>query len=190
MRCDYCEFSGCRGCYERYIRESVEEARCMSCKRKWSRAEMSKKFTKKYMEKEYKRHMEEVVYQVEIQLLGETQRELEIEKKIVELEELRKEKEKELEKISEEILKLRVGEERKRVVYRRKCPGDSCRGYLNENMKCGMCETVVCKSCNEIKNQRHECEEGDVIKGHKAVSGMWRIHTKIGRMRSNVLRKV
>lgn len=162
VRCDYCEFSGCRGCYERYIRESMDYGRCMSCRRKWSRGEMSKKFTKKYMEKEYKRHMEEIVYQVEIQLLRETQREIEIEKKIEELEELRKEYEKEIGKISEEILKLRVGREKERVVYTRKCPGVECRGYLKENMKCGICETEVCKSCNEIKVLGHECEDSNV----------------------------
>lgn len=162
VRCDYCEFSGCRGCYERYVRELKEEMGCMSCKRKWSMGEMMSKFTKKYLKKEYKELMEEILWKREERLLGETQREIEREKRIAELEELRKEKEKEIAKISEEILKLRVGREKERVVYTRKCVDVNCRGYLKENMKCGMCETEVCKRCNEIKGLGHECEDSNV----------------------------
>lgn len=161
VRCDYCEFGACRGCYERWVRESVEELGCMSCKKKWNRKELMSKFTKKYIEGEYKRHMEDIVYQVEVQLLGETQRELERLRKIQELEKLKKEKELELEKIKESITQLRWGKKEK-VVYTRKCPGELCRGYLKEDLSCGMCEILVCKNCNEICKELHECKDSDM----------------------------
>jgi hypothetical protein len=160
--CGKCEFSACRGCYERYIRESVEYAGCMSCGRKWSRGEMVSKFTKKYLNKEYKEIMEEILWKREAMLLAETQRDIEREKRIAELEELKKRKERELVEISDEIKKLRREREKERIIYTRKCLGEECRGYLDENYKCGMCETDVCKSCNEIKKEGHECEESNV----------------------------
>jgi hypothetical protein len=44
----------------------------------------------------------------------------------------------------------------------RKCPMDDCRGFLGKNWKCGICETQICKECNESKGEEHVCDPNNV----------------------------
>ena len=38
----------------------------------------------------------------------------------------------------------------------RACPIESCKGFLNQRWKCGICETVTCSKCNVPKTQNQE----------------------------------
>lgn len=41
----------------------------------------------------------------------------------------------------------------------RKCSGESCRGFLSTQWKCGLCEKFTCKECLEVKfGDAHECK--------------------------------
>ncbi|MGA1308263.1 MAG: hypothetical protein ACO30M_10290, partial [Candidatus Kapaibacteriota bacterium] len=43
------------------------------------------------------------------------------------------------------------------------CPKNDCKGLLNKQHICGICETKVCKKCTiEITGDDHECKEDDV----------------------------
>jgi len=39
------------------------------------------------------------------------------------------------------------------------CPASDCRGFINNKWICGLCETVVCKDCHEIKGKKKEIKE-------------------------------
>ena len=39
------------------------------------------------------------------------------------------------------------------------CPTEECRGFLNEDHTCGVCETKICKDCNEPHEEGHRCDE-------------------------------
>ena len=39
------------------------------------------------------------------------------------------------------------------------CPGNECRGYLDNKHVCGVCETKFCKDCNEPREEGHKCDE-------------------------------
>jgi hypothetical protein len=41
------------------------------------------------------------------------------------------------------------------------CMLSLCKGYLNENFKCLLCETEFCKKCERIKTGDHKCKEED-----------------------------
>jgi len=43
-----------------------------------------------------------------------------------------------------------------------KCTQLDCRGFLNENMKCGICFTNICKLCHGKKEDTHECIPDEV----------------------------
>ncbi len=44
-----------------------------------------------------------------------------------------------------------------------KCPQEDCRGYVNtRNMKCGLCEIQLCKSCHEKFEDNHTCNQETV----------------------------
>jgi hypothetical protein len=52
------------------------------------------------------------------------------------------------------------GNQRKQFV--RKCPKESCKGFLSTQWKCGLCESHICKDCNEILDgpkEQHVCDE-------------------------------
>jgi len=38
----------------------------------------------------------------------------------------------------------------------------SCRGSLNQNYVCSLCETIFCKECEKKKNLQHTCKKEDV----------------------------
>lgn len=61
------------------------------------------------------------------------------------------------------ILPLKNEKKQNTIVI--KCPGESCRGYINSrSMKCDICETKICKECHEITREGtdHECNEDTV----------------------------
>ena len=73
ITCEFCDFKVCRECCEKYILNSSELANCMSCKNEWSREIMMKKFTKKFVDNQYKKHREQYLYEKELALLPATQ---------------------------------------------------------------------------------------------------------------------
>jgi len=51
------------------------------------------------------------------------------------------------------------------------CPVSDCKGYLDEEYKCGLCQVVVCEKCHQRKEDddehktdetKHKCNDGDV----------------------------
>ena len=58
------------------------------------------------------------------------------------------------------------GEPRKFV---RQCPMEECKGFLNEEWYCGLCDDKFCKSCNEKLTETHECNP-EVVKTMKLLN--------------------
>ena len=42
------------------------------------------------------------------------------------------------------------------------CPKEDCRGYLNKNYVCGMCNSEACKKCFCIKEESHRCDPNQI----------------------------
>lgn len=40
----------------------------------------------------------------------------------------------------------------------RKCPNEICKGFLNEQWFCGLCDTYYCRDCNEENTSQHICD--------------------------------
>ena len=48
-------------------------------------------------------------------------------------------------------------------VFVRACPAADCKGFLNSEWKCGICEQTTCKDCHEIRsNDDHACDPNSV----------------------------
>lgn len=45
----------------------------------------------------------------------------------------------------------------------RKCPTEECKGFMNENWFCGLCDRHFCEKCNEQISNGHLCDE-DAVK--------------------------
>ena len=74
IQCLYCNQSACRTCYETYIVDQTR-AGCMypSCSKDWSNKFLRDSFTNTFIDKRYKKHLEDVYFEREKGLLPATQ---------------------------------------------------------------------------------------------------------------------
>lgn len=125
------------------------------------------------MQKEYKSHRKELLFNVEKAKFPETMPEvetyLEIKESIDELRQLRKEivaiqhklaplkeRRNELENYKYRLRHQDAPKKRKKFI--KKCPVDGCKGFLSSGYKCGVCSTKICAKCMEPKDAEHECD--------------------------------
>lgn len=172
VKCDYCCYSVCRKCCETYLLSNPEKAHCMNCKKEWNLKILVNKFTRKFVDKDYKQHRERCLLERERALLPATQ-------PLVEETKRKKEIKLEMYKIKEEIHRLTqqygVLErnllssskvEKTNRVFIRHCPNNTCSGFLSSQWKCGLCELWACADCHEIKGETrdalHTCKPENV----------------------------
>lgn len=198
ISCCYCSYSACTQCVSRYILSTINDPHCMNCKREWQLDFLLNNLPKRFLQKEYKKYRENLLFEREKSYLPQVQHEAGIREKINKFDEeicdikyrikklkFRKEKEalltkEELSQINKELselnklYKLKHNEfnlynnnlisdtesVKKENKYIKPCP--NCKGFLNDNWYCDLCETIVCSKCLIIKKQEHECKEEDI----------------------------
>ena len=52
-------------------------------------------------------------------------------------------------------------EKKERRTFIKPCPAKDCRGFLSNKWICGLCNTVVCKDCHEIKGVKNQKDLDD-----------------------------
>jgi len=167
VTCGECNYTACRSCYERYVlQETVPK--CMSCNREMNRATLVEKFTKKFLQTEYKAHREKLLFDQERSMLPATQAILE---QMLEQDRIRVHIQRVREEIEQRYRLIRTLEyqlnNREHIVERRafmrKCPNTDCRGFLSTQWKCNLCSRRTCKECNEcILEEEHKCHPDNV----------------------------
>jgi len=175
VTCCYCEFSACRKCCETYILDKLQP-QCMntSCNKEWSLKFMVDNFTRQFLNTEWKKHKENILFDKENALLPATQPFLEerIEKRNILGEMSKIEREiwaltKKRNKLREDLEKLNRGERAVRERhFIRACPVSDCRGFLSSQWKCGLCENWTCPDCHIVlgrdKKVEHTCNPDDL----------------------------
>lgn len=176
--CEYCPMTCCRICSETFIL-GQNYPHCMdnNCKKTWTRKFMVKTFTNDFMNKKYKKHREQILFEQEQSLLPETQ--LLVEREKYKNNEIKRIEEK-CQKIDDEIYKLRMKRLRcdayynelkndeftvgidtsddnyiyddniilqKNNTFIHKCSNEDCRGFISSRWKCSLCETWTCNKC-------------------------------------------
>lgn len=81
IKCLYCNEEACRYCHQTYIKDQPED-NCMFCNKRWNIEFMYENFTASFMKKDYKDVRAELLFEREKALLPQTQKEMEISKKI------------------------------------------------------------------------------------------------------------
>jgi hypothetical protein len=182
--CGFCEFAACNDCCETYLL-SESKPKCMnaSCGKDWDRKFIKNNFKPSFITKNFKKHMENILYEKEKALMPATQPLVENK---IRRDKLREEEIEINNKIKELCEQVRILRERKVMInnekyrldnrenttekynhrhYVRACPADGCRGFLDEKFNCGLCNTNVCRKCNEIivnSNSEHKCSEENI----------------------------
>lgn len=167
----------CRACAKHYILDDINDAKCMICKEEFTYDNLSQNFTKVFITGEYKKHRENILLDREKSRLPETQEYASKLKLIDDIEKeqiiLKKQKEKlakEIDKISKKIrnnydniYNIRSNLDNSSQITQKnnfmyKCPFENCKGFLNTNYNCTLCNNRTCKHCMEIiTSEDHEC---------------------------------
>ena len=85
--------------------------------------------------------------------------------------------------IVEEMNLLRYGDitEDSPRNFIRMCPSEECRGFIDEDYKCGLCKQVFCKKCNEKIEENHKCNP-ETVKTIKLINKDTKPCPKCGTM--------
>ena len=176
IKCNYCEFSNCRTCFQKYLLDTTEPY-CMNCKKIFTREFVIDNCTSVFVTKELKKHRENVLLDREKSLMPATQVYVVLEKEKNKLRQQIKDVETERAKIlltlngfqnkingiTTQLYNMNVnnienGTVQERRKFIRKCPMQDCRGFLSQQWKCGVCDSKICNKCNEQKeNDEHVC---------------------------------
>lgn len=174
VACGFCDFTACTRCTERYLTDIHDDAHCMSCRKGWDISVLTARMTKTFLKTRYRVHRQDTLFDREKSLLPQTQPDVDFELARREQEKLKQallhrksELLKELNEVKTNldtltytgIIKETGGDGHQ---FTRKCPMDDCRGFLNRMWNCGICETHICKACNEPKGEDHTCDPGHV----------------------------
>lgn len=169
VSCPYCEYSACRKCCETWLlNETIPRCLNAECGKELSRQHVATIFTRTFMNGEYKKHRETVLFDQERALLPATQPIVEniISREKIDTE-IRRIEDEELRAIYARIAALRSDRSRlerrttavsERSTFIKACPDSECRGFLSSQWKCGLCEKWACSDCHEIKGMSRDCE--------------------------------
>jgi len=164
--CVGCSFQACRSCYERYLLQE-STAKCMNCQKEMTRTDLMAKFTKKFVNSDYKLFREKLLLDQERAMLPATQTIVEqmmerekIRRRIAELRIEIEERYRQIRRLEEDLDVRNIVAERRAFV--RKCPNTECRGFLSTQWKCNLCTLRTCKDCNECirtgPEEPHTCD--------------------------------
>jgi hypothetical protein len=131
---------------------------------------MSTLFPKTFIDKKYKKHYEQILYEREIALLPTTQslveeqiRKENIKKRMNEIQNIIRGLKHELYTLDREYY---TNPDISKQNFIRKCQNGDCRGFLNTQWKCGLCNNWSCAECHEVKgitrNTNHTCKPENV----------------------------
>ena len=166
ITCEYCEFTACTACCQHYIIDQ-ESSMCMNtgCKKEWTRKFVVNTFHNTWVTGAWRRMNTKVDIDKEKALLPATMAIVEefkakkvIKAEIAEIRELQRAMN--IRKNNLEV-QLRNGGDvitEKTVSNGRKCPDENCRGFLNTQFKCGLCEKWACHECHVIKGDTRDAE--------------------------------
>jgi hypothetical protein len=155
----------------------------MGCRKGWSREVIDSILLTTWINSDYKKHRENVLFDRERSRLPAAQIVVERRKKANEREPIRLEIMNKIRAMESQINTLRIeyytecrriemlqrGEDpfaetgassakEERRVFVMPCPSGGCRGFLSQAYKCGVCDIYACPECREIKGVTREAE--------------------------------
>lgn len=172
---DKCGYESCRSCIKRYILSSSTNAQCMKCNKKYSRNFMVYNLTRSWTDDVYIPHLSNLLFETEKMRSTENIQEAKNYSKIDSLSRLNREMRRKKKKLQSQISVLddkinenerkikqynefRLHDIKENIHYIMKCPNPNCRGFINKQWECILCDTLFCSKCLEPKlNDKHVC---------------------------------
>ena len=182
--CLFCPDVCCLECIQKGLLINESEPHCMFCKKLISMEHIMTINPRSWIKKMYLPHVTKIRVQQEMNLLINDQSEA---KTILKLRALRaeysklplikrikkiykdpqqlqsklEETRKEQLRIRKEIKSLEISppKQNKQKSFHGFCPTDNCKGMLDENFTCQLCDVLVCHDCGELLTKDHKCLE-------------------------------
>ena len=178
IKCLYCNYVACRECIVQFLLININEPNCMNCKKVWNREFLCNNFTKTFINNDYRDYRQKLLLDKEKALLPATQIIVEainnkeklqntLREYLIEVNTKKQELNDEIQ-LNESIINGKTNNNIQKKVFIRKCGVEDCRGFLSEQWKCGMCDTITCNKCLEILHQKndqgniHVCKEENI----------------------------
>jgi hypothetical protein len=179
VECIHCQFSACTMCCKKYILSIINDAKCMNCGKTWDRDFLVQNFSYAFVDKTYKKHREEILYDRQQAMMEETQIIVEQRKRLEKFDTKIHELEAQIRVAKQEIRRqsqLKYDMQYSTCVIKTKevvkffghCPMEDCRGFINSSWMCGICDTKICRSCKERNTVAHECNP-ETVESVKAI---------------------
>jgi hypothetical protein len=144
----------------------------MSCKKEWDRKFIVNHFNQTFVKTEYTELIKNILFETETALLPATQPYVENKLKIKSLYNNMNLHDKEEERMRARLREIQEYKDgiqheinvlsNKKVVERRefirKCPSQTCNGFLSSSLKCGLCNIWACSHCREIKGDTQDAQ--------------------------------
>ena len=177
IECKKCGTKVCRACFVRYLEDSSEDAHCLACSSPWGRDFLSSVMTKVFMNREYRKHREKLMFEKQQAMLTNTLPYVESQKRMQKLSAEKNEIHEKIRKLWLEVSQIEnllhsestfyFGTETKDSLDRPitivgHCVLDDCNGLVDLSWKCTTCETPICKRCTKSKEENHVCDEEDI----------------------------
>ena len=168
VKCN-CDFECCRSCFKTYILSKTDDSSCMSCKIVFDRKFLTDNLEKSFINKTYKLHREDVLFNRELGMLQATQsyveKEIKIEKLRLEIKLLNETYFTKLKLLENELYSVQSKDDSiYKKTFVRKCPNGECLGFLSSSLKCELCECWACANCREskgttVEKNNHICDK-------------------------------
>ena len=169
FNCLACKFKNCIDCHKRYLLTNTQYPHCLNpeCRSAIPYDIFLKKFNKKWIFNEYKDHRSNILLNKEKSYIPEMVQNIAIQKDI---EDKKREYYKEIgnlrvqiRAIENKIIELNPAKiDKSKYQYNYGCPSENCKGFLDTDFKCGLCNSMICNKCYEIKDGTkkgdHECD--------------------------------
>lgn len=192
IKCFSCDYSACKECMRTYLKSTLKMPKCMNCNTGFSTNFLVRKLNRSWVVNTYKETMVNILTDIELGKLPETQPYVEAEIETQRLVNQNAQYTREMNDLLVKARKLKVAIQANNFLIRgeaipanllqhneyvtsitpvsvntRKqfimsCPLD-CRGFLSAQYKCGTCQKTVCADCLCLKEENHACNEDNKL---------------------------
>lgn len=169
--CPLCANSACRQCWMKYFNER-RDFRCMFCPNILKYSYLSNILTKVYLQKEYRAKQSDILLAEQMHLLPQSMdavvnernkqnRIVQIKDEIAELTARIKQLKVEHTELQEKHIDIPQKDKQNRE-YTAPCPIGECRGFIQKDGQCVLCDGKVCVKCMTVMNDGHQCKADDL----------------------------
>lgn len=175
-----CHYKACKQCVRQYLLSTTADPNCMNCKAGWEHRFIVENLNPSWINNTYKNHRKDLLVDRQKAQMPATMNQVhqilesrEIDKKIKELAQKKKELQQEINNINESSRQLLLQQRtlfntnNNKTKFILACPDGDCRGFLSTSYKCGACNKYTCSKCMEVVGEYseleyHECNEETV----------------------------